>query len=240
MDITTFPLSVLAGVLSTLSPCVLPLVPIIVGSSLSQHKAGPAMMALGLATSFTLIGVGLATVGAQLGLSQTHLRGLGAGMMLVFGVLLLSTQLQARFGGGLGQLSQWGHGLMDKFNARQLSGQFALGVLLGLVWTPCVGPVMGATLTLASQGGHVGQVAISMLLFGVGAGVPLVLLGYTSRSRFNVWRNRLMATGQWGKQLFGVLLLTLGFLILTGLDKTLETWLLNHMPDWLNVLTTRY
>ena len=240
MDLSTYPISVLAGLLSTLSPCVLPLIPIVVGSSLSQHKGGPAMIAFGLAVSFTLIGVLLGSLGPVLGISQEHLRLVGALMMLIFGGLLLSSAWQAWCGSGLGRVSQWGQSLMDKYTSQQLSGQFILGLLLGLVWTPCVGPVMGATLTLASQGGHLIPVAISMLLFGLGAGLPLMVLGYSSRSQFNRWRTRLMSTGQWGKKLLGGLLLLLGVSILTGLDKQLETQLIALTPDWLNTLTTRY
>jgi len=79
-----------------------------------------------------------------------------------------------------------------------------------------------------------------MLLFGLGAGIPLVLLGYTSRSTLNRTRGKLMTTGQWGKKVLGVLLLVLGTFMLTGTDKSIENRLLDITPEWWTALTTRY
>jgi cytochrome c biogenesis protein CcdA len=240
MNTTHLLLSLLAGMLSTLSPCVLPLIPIIIGGSLSTHRAGPWLIAAGLTCAFTLIGILLASIGSSLGLSQESFRWTGSMVMMVFGVILLSGGLQARFSSGLGGLSQWGNVLLERMSGQSLAGQFSLGLLLGLVWTPCIGPVMGATLALASQGGHFTQVALSMLLFGLGAGIPLVLLGYTSRSTLNRTRGKLMATGQWGKKGLGLLLLVLGIFMLTGIDKVIENMLLDISPEWWTALTTRY
>ena len=64
-----------------------------------------------------------------------------------------------------------------------LGGQLAVGLLLGLVWAPCVGPTLGAAATLASQGRDLGQVAVLMTVFGIGAGLPLVIIGTLSRRR---------------------------------------------------------
>lgn len=240
MNTTHLLLSFLAGMLSTLSPCVLPLIPIIIGGSLSTHRAGPWLIAAGLTCAFTLIGILLASIGSSLGLSQESFRWTGSMVMMVFGVILLSGSLQAHFSSGLGGLSQWGNVLLERISGQSLAGQFSLGLLLGLVWTPCIGPVMGATLALASQGGHFAQVALSMLLFGLGAGIPLVLLGYTSRSTLNRTRGNLMATGQWGKKGLGLLLLVLGIFMLTGIDKVIENMLLDISPEWWTALTTRY
>lgn len=240
MEPSTYPLSLLAGILSTLSPCVLPLIPIILGGATSQHRSGPLLIAAGLASAFTLIGVLIGLLGNSLGLNQETFRWMGAWLMIVFGILLLSTTLQARLSAGLGSVSQLGNRLLDRCASNSLAGQFYLGLLLGLVWTPCVGPVMGATLTLASQGGHIPQVALSMLLFGLGAGIPLILLGYISRTTLNRIRGKLMATGQWGKKLLGVLLLLIGVGLITGVDKSLEILLLNLTPAWLTALTTRF
>ncbi len=240
MDTSSLFLSLLAGVLSTLSPCVLPLIPIVVGSSVSTHRYGPWLTAAGLATAFTLIGVLLASIGNSLSVSQTHIRWLGACIMLVFGGILLFGGLQARFVSQLGGVSQLGNRLLERFSSQSLAGQFYLGLLLGLVWTPCVGPVMGATLTLASQGEHLAEVAASMCLFGLGAGIPLIVLGYLSRQTLQRIRGKLLATGQWGKKLLGILLLALGLAIFTGADKAIETMLVNITPDWWTALTTRY
>src|SRR3546814_1679653 len=98
-----------------------------------------------------------------------------------------------------------------------------LGLLLGAVWSPCFGPTLGAASVLAAQGKDVGQVALVMIAFGIGAALPLLLLGLVSREVMMRWRDRLLRTGQGGKVMLGILLLVIGLLILTWLDKRLET-----------------
>jgi sulfite exporter TauE/SafE len=83
-------------------------------------------------------------------------------------------------------------------------------------------------------------VALLMLVFGLGAGTPLVLLGMLSRSSFNRWRGRLLAAGRGGKQLLGGVMLLVGVAILTGWDKQLEAWVVDASPAWLTTLTTRF
>ena len=82
---------------------------------------------------------------------------------------------------------------------------------------------MGAASLLAAKGENLGQVALTMLAFGIGAALPLMLLGFLSREAMQRWRGRLMEAGRGGKTLLGVLLLAIGLLIATGLDKRLET-----------------
>jgi cytochrome c biogenesis protein CcdA len=126
------------------------------------------------------------------------------------------------------------------FSATSLWGQFGLGVLLGAVWAPCVGPTLGAASILAAKGEDLGQVAITMLVFGIGAAVPLMVLGFVSREAMMRWRGRLMEAGKGGKMLLGALLLAVGLLIATGADKRLEAFLVDISPQWLTNLTTRY
>jgi cytochrome c-type biogenesis protein len=121
-----------------------------------------------------------------------------------------------------------------------LKGQFALGLLLGAVWSPCVGPTLGAASVLAAQGKDLGQVALVMLVFGLGAALPLLLIGMLSRAAMLRWRNRLMEAGKGGKMLLGGLLVAVGLFIVTGLDKRLETIIVQASPAWLTELTTRF
>jgi sulfite exporter TauE/SafE len=79
-----------------------------------------------------------------------------------------------------------------------------------------------------------------MLIFGIGAAAPLVMLGSLSRTRMMKVRNRLLSAGKYGKQLLGLIMLVLGILIATGGDKSFEAWMLNQTPDWLTALTTKY
>ncbi len=93
---------------------------------------------------------------------------------------------------------------------------------------------------LAAKGEDLGQVALTMLAFGIGAALPLMLLGFVSREAMMRWRGRMMETGKVGKTLLGLLLVAVGLLVATDLDKRLETVLVDASPDWLTQLTTRF
>ncbi len=238
--IATLGLSFLAGVLSILSPCVLPLLPIILGTAQSEHRMGPVALAAGLALSFTLIGLFVATIGFAMGLDTDVFRAISAFFLIAIGVVLLVPRLQQQFAVAAGPVGSWVDERFGGFSATSLWGQFGLGVLLGAVWAPCVGPTLGAASILAAKGEDLGQVAITMLVFGIGAAVPLMVLGFVSREAMMRWRGRLMEAGKGGKMLLGALLLAVGLLIATGTDKRLETFLVDISPQWLTNLTTRY
>lgn len=233
-------LSLLAGVLSILSPCVLPLVPILVGTALNTHRYGPYALALGLAISFTAVGVFIATIGASIGIDQEVFRVIAAVLLITFGIVLLSSTLQEKFASATAGIGGSGNNLLSKVSTDSLSGQFILGLLLGVVWSPCVGPVLGATITLASQGANLGHVILVMALFGFGAGLPLILLGLLSRQAMMRVRSKLFTAGKIGKRILGAILLLVGLLIISGLDKQFEALIVAASPDWLISLTTRY
>ena len=230
-------LSVIAGILSTLSPCVLPLIPILVGTALAAHRYGPVALASGLALSYALAGVFLATIGLAIGLDQVVFRNIAAGLSIVFGLVLISEQLQASFAEFTSGLSSGGQPLLERISTDSLNGQFLLGGLLGILWSPCVGPTLGATLILASQGKDLMHVSLVMALFGIGAAIPLAALGMMSQKAMMHVKKKLLATGKLGKKLLGALLLLLGFLVITGWDKLFEAWVLTNAPEWLSNLT---
>ena len=238
--IATLGLSFLAGVLSILSPCVLPLLPIILGTAQSEHQMGPVALAAGLALSFTLIGLFVATIGFAMGLDTDVFRAISAFFLIAIGIVLLVPRLQQQFAVAAGPVGSWVDERFGGFSATSLWGQFGLGVLLGAVWAPCVGPTLGAASILAAKGEDLGQVAITMFVFGIGAAVPLMVLGFVSREAMMRWRGRLMEAGKGGKMLLGALLLAVGLLIATGADKRLEAFLVDISPQWLTNLTTRY
>jgi cytochrome c-type biogenesis protein len=236
----TAALAFLAGILSTLSPCVLPLLPIVLGTAMSEHRAGPLALAGGLALSFVAIGLVVATVGFTIGLDAGVFR-MAAGVLLIgIGIVLLMPPLQARFALAAGPVGNWTEQRFGGFSSAGLGGQFAVGVLLGAVWSPCVGPTLGAASVLASQGEHLGAVAVTMLAFGIGAALPLMLLGLVSREAMLRWRTRMLAAGRRGKLAMGAVLAATGLLIVTGYDKAIETALVEASPAWLNELTTKF
>lgn len=121
-----------------------------------------------------------------------------------------------------------------------LGGQVLLGALLGLGWVPCVGPTLGAASVLAAQEEHLARVAFVMLAFAVGAAIPLTALGFASRKLKHRMTPALRRLGSTGKTLFGAVLLVMGLLIVTELDRLIEAYVTQASPDWLVTLTTRY
>lgn len=233
-------LAFLAGLLSILSPCVLPLVPIVVGAAQSRHKLGPAALATGLAVSFLGIGLFVAMIGFAIGLDGALFRTMGAVLLVAFGAALLVPALQERLALAAGPIGDWTQRRFADFSAGGLGSQFVVGSLLGIVWSPCVGPTLGAASVMAAQGRNLPTVAITMILFAIGTSAPLLILGLLSREVLGRWRSRLLLAGKGGKAVLGTILVAGGILILFGIDRTIEAGLLSVSPTWLTEISTRF
>jgi len=233
-------LAFVAGLLSIASPCVLPILPVVLGAAASEHRAGPAALAAGLAVSFVAIGLFAATVGYAIGADADLFRHVAAALMIAVGVLLLVPRFQARLALAGAPLATWSDRHFGGSPKRGLAGQLSMGLLLGAVWSPCVGPTLGAASLLAAQGRNLGEVAATMLAFGLGAALPLAALGLLSRAAVLRWRARLMSGGAAAKAAFALVFVTAGVLVLTGFDKQVETYAVDHSPQWLTDLTTRF
>ncbi|MCZ8313620.1 cytochrome c biogenesis protein CcdA [Phreatobacter sp.] len=229
-----------AGIVSILSPCVLPILPIVLGGAASEHRRGPLALAAGLALSFTVIGLFVATIGFSIGLDLTAFRTVAGLILLALGLAMIVPAAGARLATAAGPLSDWTQSRFGGFDRGGLSGQFGVGLLLGAVWSPCVGPTLGAASLMAARGENLGEVGLTMLAFGLGAGLPLAALGALSRERLLGLRERMMATGQGAKTALGLVVVAVALLVLTGLDKTIEAALVSLSPEWLTALTTRF
>ena len=229
-----------AGLLSVLSPCVLPLIPIVLGAAATAHRLGALALAAGLAVSFTGLGLLLALAGFGLGVDAGMFRVAAAAVMIVLGVILVVPSWQARLAAAGGPISGWADRRFGGFASSGLAGQFAIGLLLGAVWSPCVGPTLGAASLLASQGRNLPQVMLTMAVFGIGAALPLILLGLLSRASLMRVRARLMSAGKFGKGLLGAAFILIGVAIVSGADKRVEAALVDASPQWLTQLTTSF
>lgn len=235
---TALALAFAAGVLSILSPCVLPLVPIVLGVAIAAHPLGALALAAGLAISFTVLGMLLALVGFGLGIDGGTFRVIAASIMILLGAVLLVPSWQARLAVAAGPFSGWADRRSADFAVSGVAGQFVIGLLLGAVWSPCVGPTLGAASLLAAQGEDLLRVTLTMAVFGIGAGLPLVLIGLLSRTTLMRIRSRLMSVGKLGKGVLGTALIVIGVAIVSGVDKRIEAWLVDLSPEWLTRLTT--
>jgi len=233
-------LAFLAGALTTINPCVLPLLPIVFASALASGRLGPVALVIGLVASFTLIGVAIAASGNFLGLDERVLRFLAAILFVFIGIALVAPAFEQQFSALFSKIGAGGAMLASRASGSGIAGQFAVGLLLGAVWSPCSGPALGAAIALAAQAGGVWQAALRLAVFGLGAASILLLLAFGSRAVIAGRREWLARIAPVAKQVAGTLFLALGISIFAGLDKMLETKLLDITPEWLVTLTTRF
>jgi cytochrome c-type biogenesis protein len=239
MEPASILLAGVAGVLSTLSPCVLPILPAVLAGARSDHRFGPWALAGGLALSFTVLGLFIATIGFTLGLDPNLFRYIAGATMIAIGGVLLVPAAQMQLAAMAGPVQTWTEARFGGLaSGGGLRGPFGLGLLLGAVWTPCVGPTLGAASLLAAQGEHLFSVALTMLVFGLGAALPIVLLAMISQGAWKRFTSSGRQFSAVGKPILGGLLVVVGVFVLTGIDKQIETWLVDVSPAWLTALTT--
>lgn len=140
-----------AGLLTLINPCVLPVLPIVLASAIQKNKHGPLALAAGMSLTFVILGVGVATLGASVGLDADRVSQIGAVMMLGFGAVLLIPQLNAKFALATAGVASDADTRVGRLDQTSLRGQFLGGALLGAVWSPCVGPTLGGAISLADQ-----------------------------------------------------------------------------------------
>jgi len=227
-----FFLAIVAGFLTILAPCILPLLPFLLGTGGGRSKLRPLMIVAGFVGSFSLIGAALAVFGSLLGISAGALRLVAVVLLLLFGVALLWESLYEKITARLASmLTQWGSRISRGSATRTdaFSG-LAVGVSLGLVWTPCAGPILGTILTLASRTDDFVLTALLLFAYALGAGIPMLAIAYGGHAL----QRRLLAAGTWHRALnkaFGVLIIVMALLLLTGREVQFQTWLIQFYPE---------
>jgi len=230
----------LAGILTLINPCVLPLLPVIIAGALQSHRLGPVMMALGLTVSFTVVGVLVTAFGHLIGLDETMINRIAATVMILFGIVLLLPKAQEKLSNVVAPLASGANAKIDSTESGSLGGQFFIGVLLGAVWSPCVGPTLGGAIGLAASGNGLLQATFTMLSFGLGVSVILLSLSYGTRELLTKRKNRLMRWMPWAKPIMGIVMIVVGIGILFHWNQAIDRWLLDIMPVWLQDLSVRY
>lgn len=233
MDIplTHLGLSLVAGSLTTLSPCVFPILPLVIGGAVQANRLAPLAMGVGMATSFALIGIVLGALGPALGIDSDSVRLFGAWMLIVFGLFMLVPILNRHFTEWMLPIASSANAASARLDGGSLGGALLLGGVLGLVWSPCSGPLLASALTLVASEGGAMRGGIILGLFGLGAAIPLVAVAYASRRGFNAARGWVLARIDGIKKAFGIIILLTGLAILSGTDKWLEAQVVSVLPD---------
>ena len=229
-------LSLAAGSLTTLSPCVFPLLPLVLGGALQGSRFAPVAMGVGMTASFAGIGMALGALGPALGIDADTVRTAGAAMLIAFALVMLVPALGELFTQWMLPIASTANAASAKLDSGSLFGALALGGVLGLVWSPCSGPLLGSALTLVASEGGAARGGIVLGVFGVGAAIPLVAVAYASRSGFSRVRDWVLSRIERVRHGFALLLGAMGVAILTGGDKWLEARVLQWLPDaWVNL-----
>lgn len=229
-------LSLAAGSLTTLSPCVFPLLPLVLGGALQGSRLAPVAMGVGMIASFAGIGMVLGAIGPALDIDGDTVRTAGAAMLIAFALIMLIPALGERFTQWMLPIASTANAASARLDGGSLLGALALGGVLGLVWSPCSGPLLGSALTLVASEGGVARGGIVLGIFGLGAAIPLMAVAYASRSGFARVRDWVLARIGRVRHGFALLLGAMGIAILTGGDKLLEARVLEWLPDaWVNL-----
>lgn len=226
-----------AGGLSLLAPCVLPLLPLILTSSLKTSKFGPLAMSLGLVVSFSGFGILTGLLGHSF--DPKWVRNFGAIVLIVIGLVFLIPSFKLKFSSFMSKLSSYGAQKQNLYQKPTLLNEFLSGGLLGLIWSPCTGPTLAFAVGLASQGESLVHAFFIFFFFGLGAGLSLLALGSLVR-KFSFLKIKILQLGEKLNTLMGLVSLTLGILILTGWEVYLDEWIISITPTFILELSTKF
>ena len=228
-----------AGVLSTLSPCIIPILPVIFGGAASESKNSAIALAFGIVFSFTLLTIIFSLFGALIPLDISQLRSPSALLLILIGINLLIPIYKIKLS-IFDIISNFFNDALVKTRLVGISSQFVTGCLLGAVWLPCSGPTLGAASILAAQSEHFVEASAVILSFALGAVSPLIILGVFSKSLFNKKKDALHQYIQVLNVIFALALIFLGLSIVTNYDRIIEEKVAYYWPDFLIRLSLKF
>lgn len=240
MSVMEIVFAYVAGLLTLINPCVVPVLPIVLATALQASKWGPVALAAGMSLTFVVLGVFVASFGVALGIDDLIISRIAAILMVVFGVVLLVPQLSAKFAVATTGLAGSADGKIDTLDRSGIRGQFLGGMLLGAVWTPCVGPTLGAALSFASVGGTLIGATMTMIAFAAGVSTLILGLGYGARSALARRQALMRRIAEKSRPILGIVFILVGLAIVFRVHHAIEIWALNHLPLWFQDLSVRF
>ncbi len=231
LDMALFFFAFLAGIVTIAGPCILPLLPIILGTStVRSHPSRPMFIVLGFTLSFALFAVVLTVFGKQLGISPDTFRTIATVIIGLFGLLMLFPRMQETLVAKIQPLITKATPKTDIENQGLWSG-FLLGTSLGLIWTPCAGPVLGSILTLVASKQNLPHASALLVAYAFGAGLPMLIIAYGGQTAMTRVHSLTKYTAAI-QRVFGALILLVAIGVFTGFDRTVQGWLVLRAP-WL-------
>lgn len=219
----------LAGIFTILSPCILPILPAILSGGTLQGKWRPLGMILGLIASFTFFTLSLTLIVHATGLSPNVLRYAAIVIIALFGLIMLFPRLSDWFAQATAPLANWGQRIQKTPTKSGFGGGFLFGIALGLLWTPCAGPILAAITTLVATQSINSAMILLTLAYSIGAGIPLFLIAYGGGKV--IQSSRFLSSHSEGiRQFFGALMLLTALAIAMHWDMTLQQKIATLVP----------
>lgn len=220
----------LSGLVTIAAPCIWPLLPIILSSSAQGGHRKPLGITVGIILSFAVFTLTLSYIVSIVPLDLDVLRLFAVGIIAFFGFTLVVPQLNQAVEGMVSRLSGKLGGITSRQGTGFTSG-FITGLALGVVWTPCAGPILATIAALAATQAVTPQIIIVTIVYVIGVGIPLFLFALLGNKLFTKTRMISRYSGRI-QQAFGVLMIVMAFLILTNQDKVLQARLLDVFPQY--------
>ena len=222
-------IAVLAGVLTIAAPCILPLLPVLLGASLGQtSKSRPIFIVTGFIVVFTAVAILLSLFSQKIGLDPNIIRDLGVFILAIFGVLMIYPEpfeiLISRAMPVFSRATSVGLKMQSNW------GGFVLGMTLGLVWTPCAGPVLGSVLALIALQKEILSAGILLLAYSIGASVPMLVIAYGGQ----YISSRIVGMAKYFRAvqfIMGIVVILLAVAIYLNYDIKIYAKLLEHYPS---------
>ena len=220
------PLALLGGVLTIASPCVLPILPIVLGGTLQESgRSRPLFIVAGFVLAFASLGLLLASASQRVALAHETLRLAGIAMLALTGLAML---WKAPYAWLMNRVTALAGAVLPSGGGERAGklGGFVLGMSLGAVWTPCAGPVLASILVLVAQAQDIGWSSTLLLLYAIGAGMPMLAIAYGGQFA----RQHIRALTRYTErlqQVFGVLILATSAAIYFQYDVLLYAHLAN-------------
>src|SRR3990172_7171191 len=226
--------SFLAGIVTILSPCILPLLPIILSSTIGEGKKRPFGVVIGFVASFTFFTLFLSSIVRATGVSPNLLRGVSILVLFLFGLTLIIPKFQLV----IEQLFVKFARFAPKGNSQNgFVAGFVIGLSLGLLWTPCVGPILASVITLALAGNVTSDAFVITLAYAIGTAIPMFLVMQGGRTALQKVPWLLRNTPKIQKA-FGILMILTAIGIFFNVDRKFQTFILDKFPNYGVGLTT--
>ncbi|MBS0616269.1 MAG: cytochrome c biogenesis protein DipZ [Verrucomicrobia bacterium] len=222
----------LAGVFTALSPCILPILPAILASSVGQGKLRPLGTILGLVGSFSFFTLALSWVVHVTGLSPEILRYFAIAFIFFFGLVMLWPRLSNWFAKTAAPIANLGQKIQGTKARPGFWGGIFFGIALGLLWTPCAGPILGAITTLVATGSITFKAVLMTLAYSVGAGIPLFIFAYGGAKLVET-SHFLSSHSERIRQFFGVLMIAFALILTFHWEMLINEKISRAIPEFL-------